>query len=83
MPSITRKRTYRELRAVLARLSMTQHDLAQGIGLSRSAVAARMAGHISWSVAEAYAVLDYLNLPSCELPRFFPEDPCEEIRRSA
>lgn len=74
-----RGRAYKALRGALSSQDLTQKDLPRATGLSQSAVDARMAGRVAWSIPHAYQILRYLHLPAEDIDTYFPEDPWEDV----
>ena len=53
--------------AGVARVGVTQADLAQILGMSRSAVSLRYTGRVAWRIDELERVARYLNFPVTDL----------------
>jgi betR domain len=53
--------------AGVARVGVTQADLAQILGMSRSAVSLRYTGRVAWRIDELERVAWYLNFPVTDL----------------
>jgi transcriptional regulator with XRE-family HTH domain len=52
-----------EVRAWMARRSLTQADLAAGLGITRQAVSLRLSGKTAWTVDDVAVVARVLNVP--------------------
>ena len=63
---------YIELRCAMIRAGIDQNDIARTIGKSPSYVSLRLNGHVPWTMAEAYAICELLQLPITEIVRYFP-----------
>lgn len=50
------------IRSYLAYRQAKQSDLAAALGISQPQVSARMRGEVRWTVAELYAVADFLGV---------------------
>lgn len=55
------------IRLEAARVGVTQADLAQILGMSRSAVSLRYTGRLAWRIDELERVAWYLNFPVTDL----------------
>jgi len=55
------------VRLEAARVGVTQADLAQILGMSRSAVSLRYTGRVAWRIDELERVAWYLNFPVTDL----------------
>lgn len=65
----TNERVSRELRAHMARRSLTASDLAHALDLSPAAVSRRLTGNVEWTVGELSSVCDLLSVPMADLLR--------------
>ena len=65
------QRQYPLLRAMLARNSLTQLDLARQLGRSYTYVNRRMAGHKSWTLNEVQEIARWLQIPRTEFEDTF------------
>lgn len=65
-------RRYERLRKKMREEGFTGNDLARWMGMNPNSISARMTGRVSWSLSEAYQILDYLNVPCEELYDYFP-----------
>lgn len=63
---------YLNLRAELTRQGKQVRDLCPVIGMCVSSVSLRMCGHADFTIADAYAILEFLGLPFADLPKYFP-----------
>ena len=61
-----------KLRFRLGEADITQCILADRIGRSQGYVARRLAGTASWTLEDAYRILDMLGLPDEVLGEYFP-----------
>ena len=55
------------VRLEAARVGVTQADLAQILGMSRSAVSLRYTGRVAWRIDELERVAWYVNCPVADL----------------
>lgn len=65
---------YKRLRAKMREEGITGNDLARWMGMTPNSISARMTCRVSWSLQDAYQVLDYLSIPREELYDYFPPD---------
>lgn len=63
---------YYKLRFRLGEADITQCILADKIGRSQGYVGRRLAGTASWTLEDAYKILDMLGLPDEALGEYFP-----------
>lgn len=63
---------YYKLRFELGEKEIKQEDLAKMIGHSQGYVSRRLAGTDSWTLDDAYKILDILGLPDEALGEYFP-----------
>ncbi len=69
-----RKKNFHYLWGILGMRGYRQTDLCKPTKLSKSAIEARFAGRVPWSLPDMYAVMDYLGVPHKDLHRVFPAD---------
>ena len=65
---------YKRLRGKMREEGITGNDLARWMGMTPNSISARMTGRVSWSLQDAYQILDYLSIPREELYDYFPPD---------
>lgn len=65
-------RPYRRLRYLLYENDLTQLDVARWLRVSVHTVSSKLNGHTSWTLDEAYELLELLGLKPEELPTLFP-----------
>ena len=63
---------FRELRARMALMGYTGKDLAEEIGMGPHSLCNRLAAQIDWTVPEAIRVCEALDIPTSEIPKYFP-----------
>lgn len=63
---------YAALRARMALMGYTGKDLAEEIGMGPQSFCHRLSAQIDWSVPEAIRVCEALDIPTREIPKFFP-----------
>lgn len=68
---------YRALKMHLTRTMMGYSDIAVSLGRSLPYVRVRMSGKSSFTVSEAYTILDKLGLDKSWFLTIFPRDPYE------
>lgn len=73
---------YKALKMELARTMYNQTDIADLLDRSVPYVQVRMSGRDSFDIAEAYKILELLNLPDSLFPMIFPKDPFENVAAS-
>lgn len=71
-------RKFTALRQRMLAQDVTQQDVADNIGIRRSAVSNRMTGKLPWTASEMLAVGDYLNIPEDEFYHYFIEPLTED-----
>lgn len=64
---------YFKLRQQLFALGMTQEELCREIGKGQQYMSYRMNGKKSFTVDEAYVILDILGVPKDRFTEFFPK----------
>ena len=67
-------RRYERLRKKMREEGITGNDLARWMRMNPNSISARMTGRVSWSLQDAYQILDYLSIPREELYDYFPPD---------
>lgn len=65
---------YSFLSGRLRQLDMNQGDVAERLGICPAAVSDRFRGRTSWTLYEAYEVLDLIGAKPDELPIYFPRE---------
>lgn len=65
-------RAFKELKCLMIRLDVTQDEIRDIIGKSRSYVTARMCAKAPWSMDDVYAICEALNINPQEIPKYFP-----------
>ena len=61
-----------KLRFDLGEKEITQEELAKALGRSVGYVNRRLAGTASWTLSDAYRILDILDKPDSQLMEYFP-----------
>lgn len=61
-----------KLRFDLGEADVRQEDLAKALGRSVGYVNRRLAGTASWTLEDAYMILDFLGKPDSRLTEYFP-----------
>jgi cyanate lyase len=69
---------YKLLKGEIFANDMTQNDIAATIGRSQNYVTQRMTGKKPWTMQDAYAICDALEIPHEKMHRYFPPEgsPC-------
>ena len=65
-------RAFKELKCLMLREDVTQDDIKDIVGKSRSYVTSRMCGQAPWNMDEVYAICEALNINLAEIPKYFP-----------
>lgn len=61
-----------KLRFELGELEITQEQLGKMMGRSQAYVGRRLAGTASWTLEDAYRILDIIGQPDTALMEYFP-----------
>ena len=61
-----------KLRFALGEMDITQQELGKLIGRSQAYVGRRLAGTASWTIEDAYRILDAIGVDESRLGEFFP-----------
>lgn len=69
---MARKSRYKSLWAEMTRQDISTYDLAEMLGKSPSTINSRLSGHATWTLKDAYKVLDLLEISHDKLHVFFP-----------
>jgi transcriptional regulator with XRE-family HTH domain len=67
MESLTTDSTARAVRAEAARAGVTGNELAEALGMSRSALQRRLDGRVDWTISELRQVAGHLGVPIAAL----------------
>lgn len=73
MGKMRNDKPYFKLRQQLFALGMTQEELCREIGKGQQYMSYRLNGKKSFTVDEAYMILDLLDVPEDQLTEFFPK----------
>lgn len=73
MGKMRNDKPYFKLRQQLFALGMTQEELCREIGKGQQYMSYRLNGKKSFTVDEAYMILDLLEIPQDRLTEFFPK----------
>jgi len=63
---------YRELRARIAYLGMTQEEVSEAAGHPAKLITTRIVGRVSWKLEEVYDVCRVLGIDHGEIEKYFP-----------
>ena len=69
---------FKRLRLELACQDFTQMELAEFLGLCRSAITSRMCGATPFTLPEMYKIMDELGISHAMLHEYFPPNGMEE-----
>lgn len=72
-------RRYRKIRAKMAEYDVDGAWLGRKLGLSPQSISGRMTNRTSWSLEEAYAVLELFHLPASDIGIYFPPQGIDPI----
>lgn len=61
-----------DLELKLFHIEMTQEELGEKIGRSKTYVSFRMTGKREWELRDVYAICDVLDIEYSEIPKYFP-----------
>lgn len=67
------QKPFLELRKRMMEYDCKNQDIGEAIGMSPSAVSNRLNAQKSFSIDDAYTICELLNIPTEDLPKYFPD----------